>query len=68
VPAKEEAPAEDRKPGSRTVKLVSFSKNGSGRPTVKKVTVHGNQRVTAGGTIKRKEQRATSVKKKAQSQ
>lgn len=58
---------EDRMPGPRTVKLVSFSKNGSGRPTVKKVQVFGNQRVTAGGIVKRAKKRPTSVKKKAQS-
>ena len=59
---------EDRKPGSRVVKLVTFSKNGSGRPTVKKVQVHGNERVTAGGMVKRQKNRVTSVKKRAQSQ
>ena len=63
-PVKEQAPDVERKPGSRTVKLVSFSKNGSGRPTVKKVTVHGNQRVTAGGQIKRTRVRTTSIKKR----
>lgn len=57
-----------RKPGSRTVKLVTFSKSGSHRAQVKTVTVHGNQRLTAGGKIKRAETRQVSVKKKAQSQ
>ena len=57
-----------RKPGSRTVKLVTFSKSGSHRAQVKTVTVHGNQRLTAGGKIKRAEARQVSVKKKAQSQ
>jgi putative YhbY family RNA-binding protein len=57
-----------RRPGSRTVKLVSFSKSGSHRAQVKTVTVHGNQRLTAGGKIKRAEARQVSVKKKSQSQ
>jgi RNA-binding protein len=67
LPAKASAETEGaRKPGSRTVKLVSFSKSGNHRPTVKKVTVHGNERVTAGGQIKRAKTRPISVKKKAQ--
>ena len=56
------------KRGSRTVKLVTFARKGSPRPIVQTVTVHGNQRLTAGGQIKRAKKRATSVKKKAQSQ
>ncbi|MGM9486217.1 YhbY family RNA-binding protein [Ideonella sp. YS5] len=66
LPEKAVAAKDDRKPGPRTVKLVSFSKSGNHRPTVKKVKVFGNQRVTAGGQIKRVKARATSVKKKAQ--
>ena len=68
IPPKEAAPREDRQPGPRTVKLVSFSKSGNHRATVKKVKVFGNERVTAGGSIKRVKRRVTSVKKKAQSQ
>ena len=67
IPAKAAPEREDRKPGPRTVKLVSFSKSGSHRATVKKVKVFGNERVTAGGQIKRAKTRPTSVKKKAQS-
>jgi RNA-binding protein len=55
---------DDRMAGPRTVKLVSFSKSGNHRATVKKVQVFGNQRVTAGGQIKRVKVRVTSVKKK----
>lgn len=66
LPRKAAAENEDRKPGPRTVKLVSFSKSGTHRPTVKKVKVFGNERVTAGGQIKRAKARSTSVKKKAQ--
>jgi len=66
IPEKARADKEDRKPGPKTVKLVTFSKSGSHRPTVKKVKVFGNQRVTAGGQIKRAKTRTSSVKKKAQ--
>ena len=66
IPPKEKAePDEDRKPGPRIVKLVSFSKSGNHRATVKKVKLFGNQRVAAGGEIKRVRTRITSVKKKA---
>ncbi len=66
IPPKEKAERdEDRKPGPRVVKLVSFSKSGNHRATVKKVKLFGNQRVAAGGEIKRVRTRITSVKKKA---
>ncbi|WP_374585374.1 YhbY family RNA-binding protein [Ideonella dechloratans] len=68
LPVKQAAEREDRMPGPRTVKLVSFPKNGTGRPTIKKVQVFGNERVTAGGTIKRVKKRTVSSKKRAQSQ
>lgn len=64
VPPKEKAPREDRGAGPRTVKLVSFSKSGNHRATVRKVRVFGNERVTPGGKIKRTKARTTSVKKK----
>ena len=51
--------------GPRTVRLVKFSKSSNHRPTIKKVKVLGNQRVTAGGSIKRAKKRPTSVKKSA---
>lgn len=65
MPPKPKAEREDRMPGPRTVKIVKFSSSPTHRPTVKKVRVFGNQRVTAGGTIKRARRRATSIKKKA---
>jgi len=68
MPPKEKAEPDDRMPGPRMVKLVKFSKSGNHRPTIKKVKVLGNQRVAAGGEIKRARSRTTSVKKKAQSQ
>ena len=65
VPEKERIEREDRMAGPRTVKIVKFSKSPSHRPQVKKVKVFGNQRVTAGGSIKRGKPRMTSVKKKS---
>ena len=65
IAPKERAESNDRKPGTRVVKLVSFSKSGNHRATVKKVKLFGNQRVAAGGEIKRVRTRTTSVKKKA---
>lgn len=65
IPPKEKTEREDRKAGPRIVKLVKFSKSGNHRATVTKVKVFGNQRVTAGGQIKRVKPRATSVKKKS---
>ena len=49
----------------RVVKILKFSKNSRNRPQIKKVTVYGKQRVTAGGEIKRAKPRTTSIKKKA---
>jgi putative YhbY family RNA-binding protein len=49
----------------RVVKILKFSKSGNHRPQIKKIKVFGNQRVTAGGSIKRAKSRPTSVKKKA---
>ena len=67
VPPKEAVLRDDRQPGPRTVKVVSFSKSGNHRATVKKIKVFGNERVTAGGQVKRVKRRLVSVKKKAQS-
>jgi len=53
---------EDRGAGPREVKILKFSKSGLRRPEVKKVQVMGNQRVTAGGLIKRAKKRVTSKK------
>ena len=65
MPPKEKLERDDRMPGPRVVKIVSFSKSGNHRATVKKVKVFGNERVTAGGQIKRVRQRTSSVKKKS---
>ena len=63
MPLKEKTEREDRKPGPRVVKLLKFSKSGNHRPQVKKITVLGNQRIAAGGELKRKKNRITSVKR-----
>lgn len=61
--AAQEEPA--RKPGPRVVKILTFSKSGSQRAQVKKVTVLGNQRLTQGGLVKKARTRPTSGKKRA---
>jgi RNA-binding protein len=65
VPTPVKAPDPSRMPGPRVVKILKFSKSGNHRPQIKKVKVFGNQRVTAGGEIKRAKPRVTSIKKKA---
>ena len=66
VPEKVKVERDDRAAGPRVVKILKFSKSGNHRAQIKKITVFGNQRVTAGGEIKRAKTRVTSVKKKAQ--
>ncbi len=56
---------DDRKPGPKVVKLLKFSKSGNHRPQVKKIKILGNQRLAAGGELKRARKRATSIKKTA---
>lgn len=65
-PAKERAEDEDRMPGPRDVKVLKFSKKGGQRPEVKILRVLGNQRLTAGGKVKRAKPKQTSVKKRSQ--
>lgn len=62
---KEKAERDDRMPGPKVVKILKFSKSGNHRPQVKKIRVLGNQRLAAGGTLKRARKRASSVKKTA---
>lgn len=64
IPPKEKEEREDRMPGPKVVKLLKFSKSGNHRPQVKKVKVLGNERIAAGGEIKRARKRSTSVKRK----
>jgi putative YhbY family RNA-binding protein len=65
VPPKERPRDEARKPGPRIVKIVKASKSPTHRPSVKKVRVLGNQRVTAGGSVKRRRAAPVSPKKRA---
>ncbi len=61
------APREDRQAGPRVVKLLTVAGSANQRPQVRKVTILGNQRVTAGGLIKRGKKRSTTSVKKRQS-
>ena len=63
IPPKERVEREDRMPGPKVVKVLKFSKSGNHRAQVKKVTVLGNMRLTAGGELKRARKRTSSVKK-----
>ena len=65
IPPKEKEEREGRMPGPKVVKLLKFSKSGNHRPQVKKIKVLGNERIAAGGEIKRARKRVTSVKRKA---
>ena len=49
--------------GLREVTIVKPSASGTKKPSVSKVLVKGNERVTQGGTIKRAKPRQSSVKK-----
>jgi putative YhbY family RNA-binding protein len=51
--------------GLREVTIVKPSPSGTKRPTVTKVILKGNERVTEGGSIKRAKPRQTSPKKSA---
>ena len=62
-PDKETALDDERKPGPRDVKVLKFGRPGQ-RPEIKQLRVLGNQRLTAGGQIKRaKKPKQKSVKK-----
>ena len=63
---KKDAPKESsptRGKGMREVTIVKPSPSGTKRPSVTKVMVKGNERVTQGGSIKRAKPRQTSPKK-----
>ena len=70
VPPKARAGREEHESGHgapRVVKVVKFSKSDNHRPQVKKLTVRGNEGLTAGGLVKRAKKRPTQAgaKKKA---
>jgi putative YhbY family RNA-binding protein len=66
LPEREKAVAEDRMPGPRDFKVLKYSKRGGQRPEVKTLRVLGNQRLTAGGQVKRSKPKQISVKKHSQ--
>ncbi|HCY64600.1 MAG TPA: ribosome assembly RNA-binding protein YhbY [Oxalobacteraceae bacterium] len=55
--------SEKRGKGMREVTIVKPSRSGTKKPSVTKVLLKGNERVTAGGSIKRAKPRQTSTKK-----
>ncbi|HYD62402.1 MAG TPA: ribosome assembly RNA-binding protein YhbY [Noviherbaspirillum sp.] len=57
--------SDKRGKGLREVTIVKPSPSGTKRPTVQKVVLKGNERVTAGGNVKRAKKRQTSSKKSA---
>ncbi|KWO81820.1 YhbY family RNA-binding protein [Burkholderia ubonensis] len=65
LPSAAEAAADKKGRAPRTVKVVKVSPNASPvrRPKPQKVTVRGNERVTAGGTVKRAKKRQASTKR-----
>jgi RNA-binding protein len=63
IPPKEKTEREDRGAGPKVVKILKFSKSGNHRPQVKKIKLLGNQRIAAGGEVKRAKKRITSVKR-----
>lgn len=64
---KERRVDEDRMAGPRDFKVLKHSTRGGQRPEVKTLRVLGNQRLTAGGTVKRaKPKPKTSLKKRSQ--
>jgi len=64
IAPKEKPPEAERKPGPKSVKVLKFGKRPGQKPEVKHLRVLGNQRLTAGGNIKRAKQRPTSIKKR----
>ena len=71
VPSARQAAAEDAKPGKgrapRVVTVLKPSEIPMRKPKPKKLVVRGNERVTAGGNIKRAKKRQTSAKRPHQS-
>lgn len=66
-PEKERVVDEDRMAGPRDVRVLKYSKRAGQRPEIKTLRVLGNQRLTAGGNIKRAKPKAkVSVKKRSQ--
>lgn len=69
LPSAREAVEEKPRRGAapRIVKVVKQTDNPMRKPKAQKVVVRGNERVTAGGTVKRAKKRQTSAKRPHQS-
>ncbi|MEI6482154.1 MAG: YhbY family RNA-binding protein [Betaproteobacteria bacterium] len=65
-PEKEKKLDQDKMPGPREFKVLKYSSRGGQRPEMKRVTILGNQRLAAGGQVKRAKPKQKSVKKKNQ--
>ena len=65
VEGKQETKLVKKGRGMREVTIVKPSPSGTKKPTVSKVMVKGNERVTQGGNIKRAKPRQSSPKKSA---
>ncbi|MDP3519380.1 MAG: YhbY family RNA-binding protein [Hydrogenophaga sp.] len=63
MPEKEKVFDTERMPAPRDVKVLKYAKKGGQRPEVKTVRVLGNERLTAGGNIKRIQPKQKSLKK-----
>jgi putative YhbY family RNA-binding protein len=61
-------PSSSRRAAPRIVRIVKQGDNPLRRPVAQKVKVLGNERVTAGGNIKRAKPRQTSVKRQRQTE
>ncbi len=55
--------SDKRGKGMREVTIVKPSRTGTKKPSITKVMLKGNERVTAGGSVKRAKPRQTSTKK-----
>ncbi len=66
LPEKEKIVDESRMPGPRDIKVLKYSKQAGQRPEVKTLRVLGNQRLTAGGQVKRAKPKQVSIKKRSQ--
>jgi len=65
-PEKEKKQDQDKMPGPREFKVLKYSSRGGQRPEMKRVTILGNQRLAAGGQVKRAKPKQKSVKKNNQ--
>jgi len=65
-PDKEKKSDQEKMPGPREFKVLKYSSRGGQRPEMKRVTILGNQRLAAGGQVKRAKPKQKSIKKKNQ--